>query len=127
MKLNFDCIRDILLSLENLPYEKECSINELLTMLHDYNEEDVHYSCLKLHEVGFINAYVLNADGAYPRVLRIYDITMLGHEFLNDIHSDTIWNNVKDIAKDVGVKSIQALTEIATGVVTNLISSKLSL
>lgn len=41
----------------------------------------------------------------------IADITPKGHEFLDNIHSDTIWNATKKRAKVVGKVSLSALAQ----------------
>ena len=59
-----------------------------------------------------------------------YDVSFLspaGHAFLSDIRSDTVWNHTKTVAGKIGVWSLDALTKIATGVVTEIIKMQLSI
>ena len=54
MKLNPDCMRDILLVMEDIPYDESLSFSKLSNELTSYNEDALRYSCLKLYEAGFI-------------------------------------------------------------------------
>ena len=128
MKLNPNCVRDVLLELEKLPYQESTTINELLIALPKYSEDDISYTCLKLEEANYINLTCIRSiNSCGPLIRSIDDITYYGHEFLNNIHSDTIWNDVKSVGSKIGATSISAFTQIATGVVTTLIQKQLGL
>lgn len=124
MKLNYDCIRDVLLEIEKLPLNQETNPTKLKETLTMYSSEDIIYTCIKLEEAKFISASI-SKYGMNNYLINIKDITYLGHQFLADIHSDTIWNDVKAISKKVGSNSIKALTQIATSVVTEIIKHQL--
>ena len=124
MKLNFDCVRDVLLELENLPLNETISADELIEPLAQYDEDTILYTCMKLIEADYLDAnYSKYIDGGYSIIIK--DITFIGHQFLADIHSDTVWNKVKNVAGIVGSTSIKALTQIATSVVTEIIRQQL--
>lgn len=57
----------------------------------------------------------------------VFDLSPAGHEFLANIREDGIWTDVKAISAKVGSKSLSVLTEIASGVVTQIIKSRLGL
>ena len=123
MKLNYDCIRDVLLYLEenlelnNSIYSEHINLN--------YSSEDIQYSVLKLEEIGYINARIVKADGFQMITAIINDITFYGHEFLNTVRPKTVWENTKEISGTLGVKSISALSQIAAQIVTQLISKQM--
>lgn len=125
MKLNYDCIRDILLYLEenlelnNSIYSENIELN--------YSSEDIQYSILKLEEIGYINARIVKADGFQIITAIIKDITFYGHEFLNTVRPKTVWENTREISGKLGVKSISALSQIASQIVTQLISKQMGL
>lgn len=126
MKLNVDCIRDILLFLESLDYEQTTNLEKIHQTLSEYSINEISYTCLKLKEAELINADSISAAGhTLPQIYRIYDITYLGHQFLENIYSDSNWHKVKDIASKIGTYSLSALTQIASTVVSNLISNHL--
>ena len=105
MELNKDCVRDVLLSCEELlkidedGYMNSLSHEELGQALPNYKTEDIIYTVVKLKEAGFLDVKVTKAFGNILVDVRIYDITFNGHEFLNDIRDDKNWKKVKDIAK----------------------------
>lgn len=128
MKLNSDCIRDILITVETMDYGAVCTLPMLCEKLCNYSEEELNYHCLQLIDAGFLNAKAINTMGStVPQVWRIFDLTFPSHQFLSDIRSETTWSKTKDIAKSVGSESLHALKDIAVGVVTSTIQSKLGL
>lgn len=128
MELNKDCVRDVLLSCEELlkidedGYMNSLSHEELGQALPSYKTEDIIYTVVKLKEAGFLDVKITRAGNILADV-RIYDITFNGHEFLNDIRDDKNWKKVKDIAKAVGAFSINMIAQIAVGVIQTNISA----
>lgn len=126
MKLNVDCLRDVLLTMQDMPRGETLSGNEIRAILDEYDEDDVDYSCLKLKEAGYIDAIIKEIPSGFI-VLRLDDITFLGHQFIANIQSDSVWNDVKAISSKIGSQSISALTQIATSVISTIIKSQLGL
>lgn len=127
MKLNHDCIRDILMSIESMKYGEVWTIDNLLSLLHNYPKETLQYHCVKLYEAGLIDAVTVHTIRSPEQVARIKDLTYEGHQFLADIRSDTTWNKTKEIARNIGVDSLHALKDIAISVVTSTIQNSLGL
>lgn len=127
MKLDPNCVRDILLEIEKLPYQKTLLFSELTDSLASYDEDTISYCCLKLSEAEYLDISTYGALGKKITVTCINDITFKGHEFLNNVRSNTIWNNVKSISGKIGVTSIQSLAQIAVGVMTALINQQLGI
>lgn len=126
MKLNPDCIRSILLAVEeNTDYGSfmRYSSSSEYEHLKPFSYEEVMYH-IKQSEISGLLLKVNYFLGAGAGCL-IHDLSPSGHEFLANIRLDTNWNKTKDIAKNVGSYSLDALTKIATGVITSLINSKL--
>lgn len=129
MELNKDCVRDVLLSCEELlkmdedGYMNSLSHEELEQVLPNYKTEDIIYTVVKLKEAGFLDVKVTRASGNILVDVRVYDITFNGHEFLNDIRDDDNWKKVKDISKSVGAFSINMIAQIAIGVIQANISA----
>lgn len=128
MKLNSDCIREILIAIESMEYNSVYTIEILNTLLPNYSYDELQYHCSQLLDGGFIKAISINVMGSIsPKISRITDLTFLGHQFLADIRSDTTWNKTKEIAKNVGSESLHALKDIAVGVVSSAIHNTLGL
>lgn len=120
MKLNPDCMRHILLELEKAPFQKETYPDELYDALPKYPHDEIDYAILKMHEAGFINATIEKyLDGHIG--IEIYDISFEGHQFLDNVRSSKVWTATKKVASDIGSTSIQAITQIATSVITEII------
>lgn len=121
MKLDFDCIRDILLTLEKYPYGEVIQPEQLFEELSNYDPEVISYSLLKLYEADYIEAHIPEIDGVFPEVSQIFDITFQGHEFLDNIRSNKIWTKTKSILSELGSGSIKFASQIAVAILTELI------
>ena len=120
MKLNPDCIRHILLQMEKSPYGKTMYPEQLHDALPNYSHDEIDYAILKIHEAGFINVTIEPyLDGTIG--IELHDITYNGHQFLDNVRSNKVWSATKKVANDIGSTSIQAITQIATGVITEII------
>lgn len=121
MKLNPDCVRDILLTTEDttgyneyLEYPAELS---RCPLLQDYSDNEIRYHIIQCVKSNLLEARREDLAGN----IEISDLTPKGHEFLANIRSDNVWNKTKNIAYKMGSFSISTLTNIATGVLTELI------
>jgi len=116
MRLNIECIRDVLLTSEektNLNNEV-INIDVLVTMprLKNYNEEDIIYTIKKLKEANYIEADILiHSDGNRAMIRHL---TYEGHLFLDNIRDDGIWKKAKKEASKISSSvSINILSNIA--------------
>lgn len=126
MKLNTECMRDVMLKIESLNYGSNPRMDELHKMLPDYSVEELNYTCLKLSEANYIDIIATDIDfGAYKEVLNVKEITFRGHQFIEDIRSDSVWQKTKETAKNIGSFSVHVLTEIAKSVVLQAIKSQM--
>ena len=108
MKINPDCVRDILIHIESFEYGSAHTIEQMCSELPHYSYEELDYHCLHLYDAGFIKA-------------------TQGHQFLDEIRSDNVWNKTKETAKSIGSFSVNTLSTIATGVITSLAQKSLGL
>lgn len=126
MKLNPDCIRDILLcieSLDNVHYQMRFDDETIPELLPDYSLDEVYYHLRQCD----LNNFLYKASHSLQGEWTVMDLTPKAHEFLANIREDTIWNDVKSVSSKIGSKSISTLTQIASGVVTALIKAQLNL
>ena len=126
MKLNPDCIRDILLAAEEQPYQQPLPAKDLCEKLPNYTEEEIEYTCLKLEEAGYLELQVFRFDNGVI-LHSIDDISFAGHQFLADIREEPIWKTTKAVAKKTGASSLSAITQIACGVISAIIQQELAL
>jgi len=135
MKLNPDCIRDVLLWLEeNQGMEQGFdgvltgSVAEYLSTdmpqhLEDYSADDVLYSIKQMIESGFLNGRRMNVAGA--DWYQIQDITPMGHEFLGKVRSPENWQKTKSIASKIGAVTLDVLGSVAGKVIAELIKNSM--
>lgn len=120
MKLNYDCIRDILLTIEEIPNRKDDLILENFKSykkLSKYNEDEIQYNALKLLQEEYVTGLKI-PDKNTTIVLFLTDLTWSGHALLNDIRSETVFNQTKDkIIKSVGSASLTIFQQLASTIV----------
>lgn len=129
MKLNVDCVRDVLLTIEEhqtfgpngdlriMSFEEVCQL-----LKNKYSSEDIVYTLKQIIDSRYADGKLIKyVDGSISG--SVMDIAPCGHEFLANIKSDTNWNKVKEISKNLGTGSLTAIKDISTQVVANLITS----
>nr|DAI04395.1 MAG TPA: YjcQ protein [Caudoviricetes sp.] len=119
MRLNADYVRDILLYIEsNLNYDdlsnahKEISHGKLLRDEHfaNYDKQELTYALELLIKSGFVDlADKPNIQDGNIYIARIIGLTWTGHELLDNIRDNTVWDAVKKKAAKYSGLSISAL------------------
>ena len=123
MKLNIDCIRDILLTIEEKTgYDNPMIYNPTMAdykLLNNYDWQEIMY-----HIIQCKNANLIDCDepDLYDNVL-IRDLTIEGHKFIANIRDNNNWNKVKGIAKNAGSFSIDVIKDIASNVISEAIAA----
>lgn len=124
MKLNQDLIRDILLTTEEqITYSKILIINwdkeenQKLNLLTPYTSDEIFYHLQQASKSTLIEA-TFNED-----FISVLDLTPKGHSYLENIRNDNNWIKIKSIANNLGTKSLDAMIQISSNVITELIKS----
>lgn len=129
MKLNPDCIRDVLLCLEeNLKITEEQNFSQMTLVqlkekLSNYSDDDIFYSVYNLHQIHFIEGNIKNASNKVMYFCEIKNITWDGHQFLNTIRPITVWEATKKGASKLGIMSMNALATISSKIVEAIITN----
>lgn len=118
MKRNWDVIRKIMVKLEELPTESGQLDSDSICGV---DNETAFYHMRMMIEAGL-------AVGGCPEMLGarhgyLLRLTWDGHEFLDKIRRDTVWNKVKEIAK---TKSIDLSSDVVKAVAKSVIEGMLS-
>lgn len=124
MKLNPDCLRDILLYIEettDLDTHVIFEPNNLPSELLGYPPEEVMYH---IKQSQLADLIVLKSWFVSGSCLVRY-LTPEGHKFISNIKNDSIWAKTKEISKSMGTISISLLTQIASNVAVSVIQSHL--
>lgn len=124
MKLNPDCIRDLLFAIEDLS-----TANSLLTsnelaktnFLTNYNYDEILYHLNQL----YLSQYIIapNKYKCIDGTFLVQDLSPAGHEFIANIRQDTNWNKVKSISSKIGSSTLKSMQTIAENVISSAISS----
>lgn len=119
MKLNHECVRDVMLYLEeNLQDMKIIYSKDINLENHEYS--DIIYSLKKLADAGYIFITSITMENTTV----VSAITWNGHQFLDTIRDVNIWEQTKSkVSKALSSASIEMLSAVAL----NLIKSKLGI
>ena len=128
MRLNPDCIRDLLLSIEEVSTVNSLVTSEQLSkssFLTKYSKNEILYHLNQLYLSNYI--IVPKSHHQIDGTFLVCDLSPLGPEFLSNIRQDTNWNKVKSICKEIGSETLTSLRTIAENVITSSINSFLGL
>lgn len=118
MKLNYDCVRDVLLAVEKAETIDEnlsltpLKVVKLFDELPEYKDNEILYTVEKLKEAGYINAVVSFAAGHYIDGF-ISSITYSGHEYLDNIRNPKVWRKVKSVLDKAGAITLPLISQAA--------------
>lgn len=110
MRLNPDCIRDILMAVEthsDFCTQAEYKVEDPFPELSAHSHEEILYHIRQCEESGLIHDVHYYDGGKHTD---ISDLTPTGHEFLANIRNDSIWKKV--MSKGSGA-SLNILMELA--------------
>lgn len=135
MKLKPDCIRAVLLKVEELLLysvnengdivKSDLSLDNLCDALPEYRKEDVYYSLYNLNQAGYVEISTGYGDGNIT-ICFIDNMTFDGHEFLDGIRDSSNWSAIKKCMTSVRNYSLDAISSIAEGVTSAAINHYLS-
>lgn len=135
VKLNPDCVRKVLLCLENVEtYVMDedgdirlhgIFIEELFEKIPDYTKPEIYYTLSMLEDGGFLNMTSSHGNNALQHC-HISSLTYAGHELLESIRDDGRWKFVKSGLSAVRNYSLSAVEAIAEGATSAAISSYLA-
>lgn len=118
MRLNHECVRDILLTMESLDYGEILKLRDYKNkpLLAKYSEEDFVYTVKKLKEADYVSASI--APGIQGTFLRfsVDSVTWLGHQFLDTVRDNAVWEETKSITSKVAGVSLSILSDVAKDV-----------
>lgn len=118
MKLNYDCVRSVLLTVEkSKTIDEELNLNPLAVetifeQLPKYEDSEILYTIEKLKEAGYINAALHFAAGHFIDGT-VSSITYSGHEYLDNIREPEVWRKVKTMLKNAGATTLPLISQAA--------------
>lgn len=119
MKLDQECVRDILLYMENeLPMNAQVKISSVYDehFKNDYSLDQVLYTASKLHEANLIQGVPFKFDiGLVDFVMQ--SISYEGHQLLDTIRDPKVWEETKNVTKKLSSVSLPVLMDVAKTIV----------
>ena len=130
MKMDVDCIRNILLQAEEDSFVVPMDSSFLYDDEDDEPDSKINGEYIKNYEINKLLYHIdlaeelglikcANAVGYYT----VLDLTAQGHLLLADIREDKVWNKTKEISNQIGTSSLDAIKQIAVNVVSSLITN----
>lgn len=117
MKKDMELIRKILFAIED-EYVDSVIYN---LSIDGYEPEAISYHCALLYDAGFISDYdSKNAEGRLW-MFGVGRLTWEGHEFLDKIRNETVWNKTKETVTKNGLPMIlDVIKSIASTVIASM-------
>lgn len=133
MKLNPDCMRAVMLEIEQqweigtepngYLYLGVVKLQQLYDALDKYSKEDIFYSLYNLEQAGYLDLVVSMAAGGVVLDCTVNHMTYDGHEFLNRIRDPKHWSVIKSGLSAVRNYSLDAINSIAGGITSAAITA----
>mgnify|MGYP003367493467 CR=1 FL=1 len=127
MKLNQDCVRAVLLELEEkLTLNDDLYLYQIkqLDCIKKFGEDTVIYSILKLIEARYLLGEPLYA-GDELMELTLSALTWDGHLFLDTIRDNKVWKETKSVVSKFSSVSISLMSTIASTILNELVKKHL--
>ena len=121
MKFNNDCVRDILINVEKIPYTETMTIEKLCSILSKYSPEDVLAMVSILNREHYL--FIMDKGGYNDfdifRENKIRCLTERGYRVLDTIREDKVWNLMKEKIANFNNLSFFMISSIATKIINN--------
>lgn len=128
MKLNHDCVRQVLLDMEeNLTLKRTHFLNAIHPdTIEIYGIDNVIYSMVQLKNAEYIEASFSVINGI-DSVIYISKLTWKGHQFLDTVRDSKIWKKTKGILSRLESSPITFVSTVASSVLSDFIAGKITL
>lgn len=122
MRLDHDCIRDILLYIEeNTSYENSICFDDICSFFSvKYSEDVILYHVDKITEANFVSTFY-----ASDAPQEISSLTWTGHEYLDNIRDKSVWEKLKQ--SGLSSMSLDIAKDLAQEIITSIVKNKLHL
>ena len=118
MKLNYDCVRSILLEVEKRPrFDDDMKVilipvDEIYSELEKYSPQEIVYCLEAMKDSGLLIVDIHSSGDAVTGGV-ITRITHKGHEFLDSVRDLKFWGQLKKILTKVGAITVDIIIETA--------------
>lgn len=116
MKRNWDLVRKILLKLEQKADDSELSSENI----RGYDRITVSYHYKPLSQAGLIE--VVDTSSIDEDDYSALSLTWQGHEFLDKVRNDSVWNKVKSTVQSKSLDlSFDVIKQVATATISAML------
>lgn len=127
MKLNQDCVRDVLLFVEsNITFGHFLQLDDFINApeLKRYDTDCIKYTLAKLDETDYLKS---SSNWINNDLIRFSTgmITWQGHKFLDTIRDNKVWSTTKSVSRKIASVSLAMTENIASQVITNLVTAEM--
>lgn len=125
MQRDMDLIRKILIAIEKEYVDVWLDYDDL--KIDGYDFKTVGYHCSILYDAGFVYDYKGQYADSELYYFGVGRLTWEGHDFLDKIRNDGIWNKTKTTILGKGLPfAIDVIKEVATAITTAMVQSTIS-
>lgn len=118
MKRDWELIRKIMIAIEETPSDTDVSSFSI----DGYAPEFVGYHLKLLSDAKLIDSINASSDDMRYEYYA-QELTLGGHEFLDNIRRDTNWNKIKKIVKDKGLElTFDSVKSAASYIIMKMLS-----
>lgn len=115
MKRDMELCRKILFAIEE--QYVDTSIEDL--EIPGYTANQVAYHCQILENAGLVSYYHSESDEEGLEFFEVGSLTWEGHDFLDKIREDTVWNRTKNIITEKGLPMIlDVVKQVSTDIIS---------
>jgi len=123
MKRDMELLRKILIAIEE--QSDGTWIDNL--QIDGYNDRQIAYHCKLLYDGGYISDCKIQYADDDMSFFGVGRLTWDGHEFLDKVKSETVWNRTKDIIVKGGLPvAIDVIKGVTSGVVEGMVKAAMN-
>ena len=129
MNLDFELLKNILVHIEDVGDGEEChtvtretlsdSRIQSATQCESFTDLAYHFDILVNNQ--FVNGQVLRMQLGGHKVasyIDYFNLTLGGHQLLDSMRNETIWNKIKSRAHELGVEGLRQIPGLAISLFT---------
>ncbi|OCZ52204.1 DUF2513 domain-containing protein [Dehalobacter sp. TeCB1] len=118
MKRDMDLIRKILLAIE----DQFVDVVLYNLEIEGYDLKTVAYHCKILNDAGLVSDYGSQYGDGELLSFGVSSLTWEGHEFLDKIRDNNVWNKTKEVMTEKGIPFVlDAVKQIASSIVSAMV------
>ncbi|MFS9448744.1 DUF2513 domain-containing protein [Streptococcus cristatus] len=123
MKRDMELCRLILFKIEE-EYKSNAIFN---ISISGYDSEEIAYHCNLLFNFGLISSYQATYADNSLHVFSVGSLTWEGHDFLDKIREDTVWNSTKKkIKENMLPMTLDVIKSISASVISAMLKDAMS-